>query len=236
MGEKDMPAIDVITGLRGAGKTTVINRILKEAYAGARISVIQNELGKVSLESPLLINGEASLEQMTGGCVCCTLQTNLLEGIRRQMETARPDTIILEAAGEGRPSDILRLCDYQKDLLPHLCLHVIDGSRYQALRSLMGNALTAPIKQSRLLYVNRLTVHPERTADVFRDLRILRPDVTILHDAPGPLPEEFQNDSKILSFSVAALLSLAEESAAEQNVSRKTVSGKNSFVRMRFPT
>ena len=118
---------------------------------------------------------------------------------------------------------------------------ILDGEKLSFIKtedlySLMGNALTAPIKQSRLLYVNRLTVHPERTADVFRDLRILRPDVTILHDAPGPLPEEFQNDSKILSFSVAALLSLAEESAAEQNVSRKTVSGKNSFVRMRFPT
>ena len=230
-----MTSIDVITGLRGAGKTTVINQILKEGYSKIRVSVIQNELGKITLESQLLTNGPASLEQMTGGCVCCTLQTNLLEGIRRQTATTRPETIILEAAGEGRPADILHLCDYQQDLIPHICLHVIDGSRYLALRSLMGNALTAPIKQSSLLYVNRLPIHPNRIRDVLRDLRDLQPDAYILHDAADLLPEEYQSDRRMDAFSVQSLLALAGKLPVHTSTTVKSETARRNFIPIQMP-
>lgn len=232
-----MPAMDVITGLRGAGKTTVINRILKEGYAGSRISVIQNELGKTALDSALLTGGPESLEQMTGGCVCCTLQTNLLEGIRRQMEAFRPDTVILEAAGEGRPADILKLCAWRADLSPHIFLHVLDGSRFPALLSLMGTTFTAPIRQSCLLYVNRLSVHPERISEVFDRLRELNPDAFILYDAPDLLPETYRKDDRIVPFSVERLFSLAGRAGLPEDAGqgKGTENRQTGFVRMRLP-
>ncbi len=232
-----MPDMDVITGLRGAGKTTVINRILKEGYTGSRISVIQNELGKTALDSAFLTGGPQSLEQMTGGCVCCTLQTNLLEGIRRQMEAFRPDTVILEAAGEGRPADILKLCAWQADLSPHVFLHVMDGSRFPALLSLMGTTFTAPIRQSRLLYVNRLSVHPERISEVLEGIRGLNPDAFILHDAPDLLPETYRKDDRIVPFSAERLFSLAGRTGLPKDTEQGNgpESRQTGFIRIRFP-
>ena len=205
---------DMITGLRNAGKTTVINRLLHEIYRDKQVSVIQNELGKTEIDSSALPQGDASLQKMTGGCICCTLQTGLLEGIRQQVRDFNPEIIILEAAGQARPSDLLTLPSYYPGLQIHISLHVIDGYHFPALFEMMGPAYTEPVRQSRFLYVNRLAERPDKARETLQRLRAIQPDAVIFHDAPELLTEKYLTENlpdcdRIFPFSAGELLRLS---------------------------
>ncbi len=106
MSESKLP-FTVLTGFLGAGKTTVLNRILSAA-GGRRIAVLVNELGRIAIDSKLILSRGGDVLELAGGCVCCKVDTknDLWDGIADIAERSRPDHIILETTGIAEPAAI----------------------------------------------------------------------------------------------------------------------------------
>ncbi|MBL4635990.1 MAG: GTP-binding protein [Kofleriaceae bacterium] len=107
MSEKGVP-FTILTGFLGAGKTTVLNRILS-APGGKKIAVLVNELGRIAIDSKLILSRGGDVLELAGGCVCCKVDTknDLWDGIADVIERSSPDYVILETTGIAEPGAIL---------------------------------------------------------------------------------------------------------------------------------
>lgn len=104
-----MTKIDLISGFLGAGKTTFIKKIIDEKDENERIIIIENEFGEVNIDSEILGETKVEIEEVTGGCICCTLIGNFKECIKNILEHYNPDRIIIEPSGVAMLSDILKI-------------------------------------------------------------------------------------------------------------------------------
>ncbi|MGG7164865.1 GTP-binding protein [Clostridium ihumii] len=104
-----MTKIDLISGFLGAGKTTFIKKIIDEKDENERIIIIENEFGEVNIDSEILGETKVEIEEVTGGCICCTLIGNFKECIKNILEQYNPDRIIIEPSGVAMLSDILKI-------------------------------------------------------------------------------------------------------------------------------
>ena len=101
--------VDVISGFLGAGKTTLIKRLIADADPEERLVILQNEHGIVEIENSELEGIGASLEGINSGCICCDMTGNFIQSIESIVEWTHPDRILLEPSGVGRLSDILNI-------------------------------------------------------------------------------------------------------------------------------
>ena len=103
-----MAKIDIISGFLGAGKTTLIKKLLDEAYQGEKIVLIENEFGEISIDGGFLQDAGVQISEMSSGCICCSLVGdfgNALKDVQRQFA---PDRIVIEPSGVGKLSDVIR--------------------------------------------------------------------------------------------------------------------------------
>ena len=102
-----MTKIDVISGFLGAGKTTLIKKLLKEALTDEQIVLIENEFGEIGVDSGFLKDTGVQITEMSQGCICCSLVGDFEEGLREVVTTYHPDRIIIEPSGVGKLSDVM---------------------------------------------------------------------------------------------------------------------------------
>lgn len=102
-----MTKIDVFSGFLGAGKTTLIKKLIKEAYAGEKIVLIENEFGKVGIDGGFLQDAGIEITEMNSGCICCSLVGDFGKAMAEVIEKFHPDRIIIEPSGVGKLSDVL---------------------------------------------------------------------------------------------------------------------------------
>jgi G3E family GTPase len=102
--------IDLIAGFLGAGKTTFLNKLLKEAYFGEKIALLENEFGEIPLDGTLLAGYGITIKEIANGCICCTLQGNFIDGITALMDTVHPDRIVIEPTGLAKLPDLCQAC------------------------------------------------------------------------------------------------------------------------------
>ena len=104
-----MTKVDIISGFLGAGKTTLIQKLIKEVFAGQKVVLVENEFGEIGIDGGFLKEAGIVVNEINGGCVCCTLQGDFQEALKKVMETYEPDHIIIEPSGVGKLSDILSI-------------------------------------------------------------------------------------------------------------------------------
>ncbi|MDR3124163.1 MAG: GTP-binding protein [Treponema sp.] len=114
----DETRLDVISGFLGAGKTTLINKLLREAWRGERTAVLENEFGAIGVDGDLLRGQELMVKEITNGCICCTLKGDFVEGIEDLAREYRPDRIVIEPTGIGKLGDILDACRLAAEKAP----------------------------------------------------------------------------------------------------------------------
>ena len=102
-----MTKIDVFSGFLGAGKTTLIKKLLKEAYAGEKVVLIENEFGKVGIDGGFLQEAGVEITEMNSGCICCSLVGDFGKAMEEVIEKFHPDRILIEPSGVGKLSDVL---------------------------------------------------------------------------------------------------------------------------------
>ena len=103
-----MTKIDIISGFLGAGKTTLIKKLIKEAYAGEKVVLIENEFGEIGVDGGFLKDAGIEITEMNSGCICCSLVGDFAKALSEVEEKFSPDRIVIEPSGVGKLSDVIR--------------------------------------------------------------------------------------------------------------------------------
>ena len=101
-----MTKIDIFSGFLGAGKTTLIRKLIREAYKGEKLVLIENEFGEIAIDGGFLKDAGVEITEMNSGCICCTLVGDFTKALKKVMEDFSPDRIIIEPSGVGKLSDV----------------------------------------------------------------------------------------------------------------------------------
>ena len=100
--------IDIFSGFLGAGKTTLIKKLIKEAFAGEKIVLIENEFGEIGIDGGFMREAGIQVNELNSGCICCSLVGDFREALKKVVETYHPDRILIEPSGVGKLSDVTR--------------------------------------------------------------------------------------------------------------------------------
>ena len=126
-----MAKIDIFSGFLGAGKTTLIKKLISEAYAGEKLVLIENEFGEISVDGGFLADAGVEITEMSSGCICCSLVGDFAEALKKVKEQFAPDRILIEPSGVGKLSDVIRAVQDvgDPDLVPGSFTTVVDATR-----------------------------------------------------------------------------------------------------------
>lgn len=106
--------IYVVSGFLGAGKTTLIQKFLRETFQGNKVALIENDFGEISVDAALLKTSGVQVKEINSGCICCSLQGDFVESIAKLVHDFHPDQIIIEPSGVGKLSDVAKACSNQR--------------------------------------------------------------------------------------------------------------------------
>ena len=110
--------IDIFSGFLGAGKTTLIKKLIKEAFQGEKIVLIENEFGEIGIDGGFLREAGIQVNELNSGCICCSLVGDFREALKKVVETYHPDRILIEPSGVGKLSDVTRAVEGVGETLP----------------------------------------------------------------------------------------------------------------------
>ena len=110
--------IDIFSGFLGAGKTTLIKKLIKEAFQGEKIVLIENEFGEIGMDGGFMREAGIQVNELNSGCICCSLVGDFREALKKVVETYHPDRILIEPSGVGKLSDVTRAVEGVGETLP----------------------------------------------------------------------------------------------------------------------
>ena len=154
-----MTKIDVISGFLGAGKTTLIKKLLAEAYHGEKIVLIENEFGEISIDGGFLQDSGVRISEMSSGCICCSLVGDFGEALRDVRAKYAPDRIVIEPSGVGKLSDVIRAVEnVAKDdgnLVLNSFLTVVDAGKCRAYMKNFGEFFNNQVEHAGCIILSR---------------------------------------------------------------------------------
>ena len=103
-----MTRIDIFSGFLGAGKTTLIKKLINEAYKGEKLVLIENEFGEIGVDAGFLTEAGVNITEMNSGCICCSLVGDFSEALKKVIDEFNPDRILIEPSGVGKLSDVIK--------------------------------------------------------------------------------------------------------------------------------
>lgn len=126
-----MTKIDVISGFLGAGKTTLIKKLIKEAYTGEKIVIIENEFGQIAIDGGFLKESGIQITEMNSGCICCSLVGDFRKALGEVVEKFAPSRVVIEPSGVGKLSDVVRAVESveRDDVVLNSAAAVVDANK-----------------------------------------------------------------------------------------------------------
>jgi G3E family GTPase len=160
----------LISGFLGSGKTTLLLEIARRLAAGSqKIAIIENEVGEVGIDGQYLRREGLEVQEMFGGCVCCTLSVDLITTLKKLDQSVRPERVILEATGVARPGDIVPTVRKYASMVDEiLVLVLVDGPRYEMLLEVMNPLVTAQVGAADIVVINKIDEMDEAEIDPIR--------------------------------------------------------------------
>ncbi len=152
-----MTKIDIITGFLGAGKTTLIKKLIKENQITEKIVLIENEFGDVNIDSQFLNDAKIEITELTSGCICCTLLGDFGVALRKIMAEIKPDRIIVEPSGVAKATDVIKAVQIAAipDLNINSISNVVDTSLCKVYIEEFGDFYQDQIKQAGCILMSR---------------------------------------------------------------------------------
>ena len=203
--------IDVFSGFLGAGKTTLIKKLLKEAYKGEKVVLIENEFGKVGIDGGFLQEAGVEITEMNSGCICCSLVGDFGKAMKEVIEKFSPDRILIEPSGVGKLSDVLRAVEKVEsdDVVISGAATVADASKCKMYMKNFGEFYDNQITSANAIILSRTgDMKEEKIAEAVALIREKNPEAVIV-----TTPWDMLDGKKILEVIDGAKLPaiLAEE-------------------------
>lgn len=175
--------IYVISGFLGAGKTTLIQKLLQEAFDREKVVLIENDFGEISLDAALLKSGGIEVREINSGCICCSLSGDFINALQELLTQFRPDKVIIEPSGVGKLSDILKACADPR-ILPlarvKASVTVVDTKRCNRYLENFGEFFEDQIQHADIVLLSRADEFPGRVQAAREMMRELNPHARIL--------------------------------------------------------
>ena len=176
-----MTKTDVVSGFLGAGKTTLISKLIKEVFANQKVVLVENEFGEIGIDGGFLKEAGIEIREINSGCICCTLKGDFEESLRQVVETYHPERIIIEPSGVGKLSDILRAIQTVDGLELASYSTVVDANRCKVYHRNFKEFFDDQIKTAACIILSRTqSVSPEKLAEDVEIIRSLNPDARII--------------------------------------------------------
>ena len=180
-----MTKIDIISGFLGAGKTTLIKKLLAEAYPGEKLVLIENEFGEISIDGGFLKESGVQISEMSSGCICCSLVGNFTEALKDVYAQFKPDRILIEPSGVGKLSDVIGAVNKTVEDLPEMKLNsyvaVCDGARVHVYMKNFGEFYNNQVETAGTIILSRTQkLTPEKLEKAVALLREKNPEAAIL--------------------------------------------------------
>lgn len=176
-----MSKVDVISGFLGAGKTTLIQKLIKDVFAGKKVALVENEFGEIGIDGGFLQEAGITINEINGGCVCCTLQGDFHDALEKVENTYHPDHIIIEPSGVGKLSDILSIVKSVEGLELNSYSAVVDAKRCKIYHKNFKEFFDDQISTACCVILSRTQmVNEEKLNEDVSIIRELNPDVRII--------------------------------------------------------
>jgi G3E family GTPase len=172
-----------IAGFLGSGKTTILLEVARVlAESGSRLAVIENEIGEVGVDGGYVREQGLPVQELFGGCICCTLQVGLVETLLKVRDAYDPDWVLIEPTGLAAPGDILGLVvDHVPDLETVRVLTIVDAPRWPMLLEVVEPLIVSQLVTAHVVAVNKVDeVGDEALAATLEAVRGLAPKATVL--------------------------------------------------------
>ncbi|MGN0688148.1 MAG: GTP-binding protein, partial [Oscillospiraceae bacterium] len=152
-----MTKIDVFSGFLGAGKTTLIKKLLKEAYQGEKLVLIENEFGEIGIDGGFMKDAGIEITEMNQGCICCSLVGDFGKALKQVLEQFSPDRILIEPSGVGKLSDVLKaVMDVNsEDIVLNSYTTVADASKIKMYMKNFGEFYKNQIENAKTIILSR---------------------------------------------------------------------------------
>ena len=154
-----MTQIDIISGFLGAGKTTLIKKLLSESFQGQKNVLIENEFGEIGIDGGFLKDAGVEITEMNSGCICCSLVGDFGAALKKVLDDYAPDRIIIEPSGVGKLSDVIAAVERVQKEAPELQLHsfvtVVDATKARIYMKNFGEFFNNQVEHASAILLSR---------------------------------------------------------------------------------
>ena len=176
--------IDIFSGFLGAGKTTLIKKLIKEAFAGEQIVLIENEFGEIGIDGGFMREAGIQVNELNSGCICCSLVGDFREALKKVVDTYHPDRILIEPSGVGKLSDVTRAVEGVAETLPvtlNSFVTVADVNKVKMYMKNFGEFYDDQISHASCILLSRTGAADEKkVAAAVALLQVKNPTATIV--------------------------------------------------------
>ena len=189
-----MTNIDIFSGFLGAGKTTLIKKLIKESFAGQKVVLIENEFGEIGIDGGFLKESGIQINELNAGCICCSLVGDFRAALQQVVEQYHPDRIVIEPSGVGKLSDVTRAVEgvaEHLDVKLNSFVTVADVNKVKMYMKNFGEFYDDQISHASCIILSRTqTASEEKIAAAVAMLREKNPTATIVTTAWDSLTGE----------------------------------------------
>ena len=158
-GRITMTKVDIVSGFLGAGKTTLIKKLIKDALAGSRVVLIENEFGEIGIDGGFLKEAGIEIREMNSGCICCSLVGDFNASLKQVMETYQPERILIEPSGVGKLDDVMRAIEKTAEEIPDMkvgsAVTVVDAAKARVYFKNFGEFFVNQIENAGTVLLTR---------------------------------------------------------------------------------
>ena len=159
--------IDIYSGFLGAGKTTLIKKMIQEAYAGQKLVLIENEFGEIGIDGGFLQDAGINITEMNSGCICCSLVGDFGKALTRVIDEYHPDRIIIEPSGVGKLSDVIGAVNKvtNEEITIGYTVAVVDAGKVKVYMKNFGEFYNNQIETASTIILSRTDAIPQAKLD-----------------------------------------------------------------------
>ena len=176
-----MTRIDIFSGFLGAGKTTLIRKLIAEGYQNEKLVLIENEFGEIAIDGGFLQDAGVQITEMNSGCICCTLVGDFTKALKKVMDDYAPDRILIEPSGVGKLSDVAAAVERVEGAHIGAKVTVVDAGKAKMYARNFGEFFNDQVANADLIVMSRTdTAKPEKTLEATEILKALNADAGLI--------------------------------------------------------